>query len=454
MKLPQEFEDKMSNLLGDEYIQYLNSYENPKYQGIRINIDKINLDDWKIINPFGDTPSVDWCQEGFYYYDKRPAKHPYYFAGLYYIQEPSAMSAGAYLPIDEGDCVLDLCAAPGGKSTQLGAKLKGSGVLVANDISASRAKALVKNLDNFGIRQAMVVSEEPEKLAKHWQGCFDKILIDAPCSGEGMFRKDDNAIKSWEKYGIQHFCELQRDILKSAAQMLKVNGMMLYSTCTFSPEENEQMIAEFLQNNPEFEIIALKPKGGIQSARFEWCNNPKLQGALRLWPHHLKGEGHFLCLLSKISGKNLSGDYLQPTKKIKDYKIVADFIKNNTHISLDEYVLEQNNKIYMVSKNMPTQNKIRVLRSGLLLGELKKNRFEVAHQLSIAYDKDMYKNIINFQSDDQNVIKYLKGETILYDDVLDKEYYVICVDGFPLGWAKTHNKMLKNQYPKSWRMMG
>ena len=235
--------------LGEEgTYSYLASYKLPKYQGLRVNTLKLSLEEWEKINPFTSLKTVPWCKEGFYYdAHEKPGKHPYYFAGLYYIQEPSAMSPGAYLPIEPGDRVLDMCAAPGGISTQLAASMKQEGVIVSNDISASRVKALLKNLENFGNRNGIVTSETSEKLASKWPGYFDKILIDAPCSGEGMCRKNESATKSWEAYGVQHCANLQRTILEDAVTLLKSDGMILYSTCTFSPEENEGMIDEFLK---------------------------------------------------------------------------------------------------------------------------------------------------------------------------------------------------------------
>ncbi len=435
--LPIQFEQKMKQLLNDEFDDYIKSFNKPIFQGLRVNTSKISLEEWNKINPFNTKP-VPWCREGFYYCNEKVTKHPYYFAGLYYIQEPSAMSPAAYLPIEKDDYVLDLCAAPGGKSTQVGAKLGCDGILVSNDISASRAKALVKNLDNFGINQAMVISESPEKLASVWEGFFDKILIDAPCSGEGMFKKDNKAIKNW---GSQDFSGLQQEILINAGKLLKPGGYMMYSTCTFSADENEHIIRNFLNDNANFESVSMTAVGGIRSGE----NN-----SLRLWPHLLDGEGHFLCLMYKKNGNNLTSQYVGANRCISDYKLVAEFIHANTYIPLSEPVMEIDGRVYLVSKNMPCANKIRVLRSGLLLGEIKKNRFEPSHALSIAYAKELYKNTIDFMLSDANIVKYLKGETLLVDK--PKGYYVICVDGYPLGWAKSQNHMLKNQYPASWRI--
>lgn len=452
MKLPVAFEEKMKKLLKEEYADYLASYNLPKYQGLRINTLKLDLKEWEKINPFTTLKQVPWCQEGFYYgIEEKPAKHPYYFAGLYYIQEPSAMSPGAYLPIEPGDRILDMCAAPGGKSTQILARMEHKGVLVSNDISASRVKALLKNLENFGAKQSIVTSETSEKLASKWPGYFDKILIDAPCSGEGMFRKDESATKSWETYGVQHCANLQRTILEDAVTLLKSEGMILYSTCTFSPEENEGMIDEFLKKHPDFKVVPLIPVGGIQSGRPDFINAvPELAGALRLWPHHLEGEGHFVCLLRRENGIAGQCKLHGKQKQLKDYPDALAFMKQYTHINEEICVTEISGKLYALPEEAPDLKGIRVVRGGLFLGELKNKRFEPSHVLALAYPKEMFKEIIEWSINDESVIRYLKGETVLCDR--PKGYYVICVDGYPLGWVKAQNGMLKNQYPPSWRL--
>lgn len=453
MQLPIEFIDKMKRLLGDEYEDYLKSYDMPRYYGLRVNTLKNSLEKWQKLNPFTTTKKVPWCEEGFYYTDDKPTKHPYYYAGLYYIQEPSAMAPGAYIPIEAGDKVLDLCAAPGGKSTQVAAKLGQKGLLVSNDISTTRAKALLKNMENFGVCNMIVTNESPERLAGKCPGYFDKILIDAPCSGEGMFRKQETAIKSWETHGVERCMTLQREILEHAARMLKTDGMVLYSTCTFSPEENEGMIEEFLTNHPEFEIVPLQAKGGIKYAHPEWVGaRNEIAGALRLWPHHLEGEGHFVCLLQKKSNGEDCAKRMKVTKTIHDYSAVSEFMENYTTIDLNTKVIEINEKIYVVPQDAPDLSGLRIIRTGLLLGELKNKRFTPSQAMVLGYAPKTFKKKINFSLEDENVMRYLKGETILKE--AEKGYHVVCVDGYPLGWVKAHNNTLKNQYPPTWRMMG
>ena len=240
MKLPERFETRMKEMLQDEFGAYEAELERPCYHGLRVNTAKISVEDFLKLSPFELKP-VPWCPNGFYYDEsEQPAKHPYYYAGLYYIQEPSAMTPASVIPIEEGDRVLDICAAPGGKSTELAAKLHGTGLLVSNDISNSRAKALLKNLELFGVPNMLVLSEPSNVIADNFEGFFDKILIDAPCSGEGMFRKANSMVKAWETNGVELFVNLQHSILKEMIRCLKPGGTMVYSTCTFSPEENEQ----------------------------------------------------------------------------------------------------------------------------------------------------------------------------------------------------------------------
>lgn len=453
MNLPKAFEDKMKDLLGEkEYDAYLQSYKEPKYQGLRINTLKVNQEKWQQLNPFEDLEKVPWCEEGWYYTQSKPTKHPYYYSGVYYIQEPSAMAPASYLPIAKGDKVLDLCAAPGGKSTQIAAKLSNTGLLVSNDISTGRTTALHKNMVLFGAKNALITNESPERLAKQWGSFFDKIIIDAPCSGEGMFRKDDAAIKSWQTHGLAYCMPIQKQILQAADELLKPGGMMMYATCTFSPEENEGMINWFLTTYPHYRVIPLEGVGGIAEGKPEWVDaDEQLKGALRLWPHKLKGEGHFVCLLQKNNHvqaiERASKDTLEVIEEIPQ---LVEFLKQYTSIDTKQQVMRVKDKLYLVPEGAPSTNGLRVIRSGLQLGVLKNKRFEPDVGLCLAYPREMFKNTITLT--EEEAVKYLKGETLIKD--AEKGYYVVCLGDFPLGWVKAHNGLLKNQYPPSWRMMG
>lgn len=306
-KLPHLFLENMERLLQEEFPAFLASYEQPRLQGIRANGLKLTSDRLRELSPFSLSP-VPWAAGGYYVPETdRPGKHPYYHAGLYYVQEPSAMAPVELLDVRPGDNVLDLCAAPGGKTTQIAAKLQGKGLLVTNDNQPDRVKALVKNVELYGVTNAIVLNETPEKLAVAMPAFFDKILVDAPCSGEGMFRKDEAMVKSWDEGSPRRYAAMQRDILANAAAMLKPGGRLVYSTCTFSPEENERIIAAFLRERPHFRVVPVSPRHGFDSGRPEWADASgerdgcalQTAGTVRLWPYRLRGEGHFAAVLMR-----------------------------------------------------------------------------------------------------------------------------------------------------------
>ena len=303
LELPEEFASRMKEMLGEEYDAFLESYQLPRSYGLRVNTGKITGEALREQAPFA-LRQIPWVKEGYFYGEGDiPARHPYYAAGLYYLQEPSAMTPASRLPVEPGERVLDLCAAPGGKATALGAALGGQGLLVANDISNSRARALLRNLELFGISNAFVTSETPAKLAEVFPGFFDKILVDAPCSGEGMFRKDPAVMKTWEAGRPEYFAGLQREIVRQAVRMLRPGGKMLYSTCTFSREENEGTISWLLKEFPEMELLPMEGYEGFDGGRPQWGDgNSALTRCVRIWPHKMDGEGHFLALLEKTAG--------------------------------------------------------------------------------------------------------------------------------------------------------
>lgn len=456
MKLPSLFENKMKEILGDEFGEFVKSYDNQRMYGLRVNTNKISTEEFEKICPF-EIARIPWIPNGYYYNGKEhPAKHPYYFAGLYYLQEPSAMTPASRLEINPGDVVLDMCAAPGGKATELGTRLRGEGLLVANDISNSRAKALLKNIELFGIANVFVVNETPDKLLTCYEEYFDKILIDAPCSGEGMFRKDPAIISSWEKNGPEFYAKIQREIITQAAKMLKPDGLMLYSTCTFSPIENEGTIQYLLDNNEDFELIEIEDYEGFSKGRPELVNGSKeLSKTVRIWPHKMQAEGHFLALLHKKGEKGPETTYKRTTKIAKaDVEVLDGFLKQ-VHMNIDpNYIDIKGQRVFYVSKYMKDLKGIRFLRSGLLLGEIKKNRFEPSQALAMALKEEEFDSTINFNAKDNRVVKYLKGETLDVSDITEKNnsgWQLVCVDHFPLGWGKLNNGILKNKYNASWR---
>jgi len=459
MNLPLLFEEKMKRLLGNEYDDYIKCYEKPRYYGLRVNTKKISVDEFQKICPFEIWP-IPWIDNGFYYDgdNVQPSKHPYYFAGLYYLQEPSAMTPANRLPIEPGDKVLDVCAAPGGKATELGAKLAGTGVLVANDISNSRAKGLLKNIEIFGIGNVLVISEEPGKLEEYFPEYFDKILIDAPCSGEGMFRKDKKMVKAWEEHGPEFFSKLQKSIVTQAARMLKPGGMMLYSTCTFDERENEGTIAYLKKEFPEFIIRDMIPYEGFAQGFPEAVSpaDDSMASTVRIWPHKMQGEGHYVALLQK--GESIETvNSLKPKKSYK--KIPEEIMEFFKDISweMDWNQLEiYSEKVYYMPYDIPKVTGLRFLRTGLYLGDLKKNRFEPSQSLAMCLKAEEFKATVNLSVDDERVVKYLKGETIEVDDLVSmkaKGWQLVLVNGYPLGWGKLAGGTLKNKYLPGWRWM-
>lgn len=458
MNLPKTFEDKMKELLKEEFPEYIACYDEPRYYGLRVNTGKISVEEFKKICPFEVRP-VPWIENGFYYDGETvtPSKHPYYFAGLYYLQEPSAMTPADRLPIEPYDKVLDVCAAPGGKATELGAKLGGTGVLAANDLSNSRAKGLLKNMEVFGIGNVLVLSEEPGKLKNYFPEYFDKILIDAPCSGEGMFRKDKKMVRAWEEHGPDFFCNIQKSIILQAARMLRPGGMMLYSTCTFDPRENEQVIEYLLKEAPEFSVVPMKGYEGFRRGMPEFTESRReeLADTVRIFPHKMKGEGHYLALLKKDGP--VAKEAPRAGKKGR-HRLPEDLERFLSEVSweFDSTRIEiHGERVYYMPEEIPDVKGLRFLRTGLLLGELKKNRFEPSQAFAMCLKKTEYKKTLDFPADDERVTRYLKGETLDADDLVEKKekgWYLVCVDSYPLGWGKLSNGTLKNKYLPGWRL--
>ena len=431
IQLPEKFLETIRTQLDDEFDAFLESYSRPVLGGIRINRLKITPEEYLALTG-QSLESVPWngdgsyCSEGTVY-----SKNPLYYAGLYYIQEPSAMLPAQMLPVEPGDIVLDMCAAPGGKSTALGARMNNQGLLVSNDISYSRAKALLKNIEAFGIKNSLVISEDPKKLASRLPEYFDKILIDAPCSGEGMFHKKPSMTQNWEKTGPEFYSKIQREIIEYGARMLKPGGDMVFSTCTFSPLEDEGTIQYFLERHPEFELVK----------------------EVRLWPHKVKGEGHYVTLLHKAGTKEHRE--VQPytsSKKFKTDALDAFFKDAGLKVQLDRKRLElSGDHVYYMPETMIDTNGLRVLRTGWYLGNIKKDRFEPSGAFAVGLKKEECGHIIDLDYRDGAAVKYLKCETLEADETFKNGWYLVCASGYPLGWGKLNRGTLKNKYPSGWR---
>ncbi len=444
MKLPESYLKNMQELLDIDYEAYLTSLDQPSFTGLRINTAKVSIDDFLKINPFNLAP-VQWCENGFYYSSENdPAHHSYYHAGLFYLQEPSAMAPGSFLNIEENDTVLDLCSAPGGKATQLACRLNETGLLVSNDISVSRQSATLRNMERFGITNSYIISEDPEYLAGKWPETFDKILVDAPCSGEGMFRKDPSLIKAWMKRGNDYYAERQKQIMDNAVRMLKPGGQLLYSTCTFSVKEDEEIVRHVLDNNSDLSLLP------VEHPLFEPGVMEKTENCARLYPHKLKGEGHFLALFRKAGQAEKNTTIKKPFSC--DNSSVNEFM-NNVSKDFSGYktrIIED--KVLFVPETDLSFNSVRVLRSGLFAGTIRRDIFEPSQQLAMALKKEEFSQVIDLKSDDILTEKYLKGETIRVNSAL-KGWILVTCDGYPLGFGKNSNGIIKNKIDAGWRKL-
>ena len=625
--LPEAFLERMQEMLGEGYAAFLESYGREYVQGLRLNSGKIGADGRSAAEVYGIRPDgrsaaevacsgaagqcaaevagnvaagqcamevvgnvaagqcaaevagagagcrdagfarlsrVPWAEDGYYYEaPDQPGKHPFHEAGVYYIQEPSAMAPAGLLDVRPGERILDLCAAPGGKSVQIAGKLGGSGMLFCNEIHLARAKILSENIERMGIGNACVLNETPERLAEAFPGYFDRVLVDAPCSGEGMFRKSPAAREEWSPENVKLCAGRQDGILDCAAGMLRSGGRLVYSTCTFAPEEDEGSVARFLQRHEEFRILPVeKERLGLESCDgmpdvLDGADSvPGLDDTLRLWPHRIRGEGHFAAVLEKdgavrenyrnteynYTAKRATEGMAKGTAKGADTSLPEEFLRfcaenlrlpespssrdpasalaeageraglsaggqaperktqppesktqppqqgraagekpptaakrmakgkagAGTRAAVDsgaEEVLPGlgraagftgavrcmrfGDNLYLVPADMPSFRGLKVLRPGLHLGEVKKNRFEPSHALALALRPACAAHVWNLDSDGPEIAGYLGGQTFPAEG--EKGWYLICADGFGTGWGKLAGGIMKNHYPRGLR---
>lgn len=483
--LPQSFLDSMKEILGEDYEAFLTGFDGQRQYGLRVNTLKMNLEEFERIAPF-HLKKVPWISNGYFYNaEDVPAKHPFYSAGLYYLQEPSAMTPASRLKVQPGERVLDLCAAPGGKATELGAALQGEGLLVANDINTARAKALLRNLELFGISNSFVTNEPPHVLAERFPEFFHKIMVDAPCSGEGMFRKNPAVVDSWKEKGPEYFSKLQREIIVQAADMLLPGGMMFYSTCTFSPLENEKTITHLLKERPDMEVVPMEDYENFAEGLTSYKNeafDESCKLCRRIWPHKMSGEGHFMALLHKKSGaeqeiksdekaskkskkakkkqqtETLSSVWWEKCKSLsKEQKAAAEDFFAHVNLAYDVGRIDvRGDNLYYLPEPQYDGRGLHFLRNGLFMGEFKKKRFEPSQPFALALRAQDFDQVLDFPEDDERLQRYLRGETLDVSDLINGEkkrkgWQLVMVAGHPLGFGKLVNNNLKNKYPAGWR---
>lgn len=450
--LPELFLSRMETMLGEEFQEFLAGYQMPPVPSLRVNLLKGTEQELRGKTDVLKEP-VPWAAGGFYCAEEeRPGKHPFHEAGVYYIQEASAMAPAAYLDAAPGEKVLDLCAAPGGKSTQIAAALRGEGLLICNEIHPQRAKILSENIERMGIRNALVVSHKPDFLAQRFPSYFDKVLVDAPCSGEGMFRKKEEAVKEWSLENVKMCADRQKEILESAAAMLRPGGKMIYSTCTFAPEEDEETVCHFLRQHPEFHLEEMEKFPGMSKGRaaFGETDNQEVEKTIRLWPHKLKGEGHFVACFRKAGALPEGVTPLGGVEKGISRKECPEwdaFARQYLKVSLDGIYLRFGDQLYLAPQNTPSLKGMKVLRAGLHLGTLKKNRFEPSHALALFLQSG--EAICKWDLSLSEAARYLAGETFAAQG--EKGWYLITVEGYSLGWGKLAGGVMKNHYPKGLR---
>jgi 16S rRNA C967 or C1407 C5-methylase (RsmB/RsmF family)/NOL1/NOP2/fmu family ribosome biogenesis protein len=484
--VPAPFLERMARLLGEEYSAFLESYDEPPCAGLRVNTLKVAPEAFQDLAPFALT-SLPWPPAAYLISDGslvpqgrnagQPGKHPYYAAGLYYLQDPSAMAAAELLSPQPGERVLDLAAAPGGKATQLASLLGQDGLLVANEIHPRRAWDLAQNLERWGARNASITCESPERLAAAFPAFFDRVLVDAPCSGEGMFRKSEAARLEWGPALVSGCAARQDAILGDAAHMVRPGGRLAYATCTFAPEEDEGTLARFLRSHPDFHLLPLPAHAGFAPGRPDWLPGaeiaPELARAIRLWPHVYPGEGHFVAVLRRMPEPNSDPPPGGPRPAARDPRserrgrhgarpceplprplqaLYAAFCTG--HLSAEpaaERLVLAGSYLYQLPPGLPSLDGLNVVHPGWWLGTFSKNRFAPSHALALALAPRQARRTLDLAPEGAEVAAYLRGEALRSPG--EEGWVLVTVSGFPLGWAWRAGSLAKSHYPRGLRRL-
>ena len=449
--LPVAFKNRMQTLLGEEYADYEKALTEPAVKGFRVNTDKISLEDFEKINIFG-SEKIPYVENGFYLDYEKAGNHPYHHAGMIYIQEPGAMAPAECVEIQPDWKILDMCAAPGGKSSQLKNKLGENGILVSNEIVSSRCKILTGNFERLGLKNAITTCMDTGKLARLYPNTFDMIMVDAPCSGEGMFRKEEIAIDEWSEENVKMCAKRQAEILDNAAVCLRDGGYIVYATCTFSPEENEMTVDSFLSCHSDFEIVRVRKEVEEATADgifFEGCQCENISFARRFYPHKAKGEGQFMAVLHQKYDSTSPYPAVK-TAKDKTDKAVFDFLDSVlTDYDKDNVLMYNGNPVYF-TPDFPVA-KGTAFACGVTIGEIRKNYIQPHHQFFMAMG-DKFKRKIELSADSEDMKKYLRGEEIEVD--CENGWAVITTEGCSVGGVKVVGGRAKNHYPKGLRLKG
>jgi NOL1/NOP2/sun family putative RNA methylase len=464
--LPKLYLDRMKQHLGDEFDCFLDSYDEPPSLGLRVNTLKLSPEEFTSLFPY-PLASLPWTADGFTLpKDSRPGKHPYHAAGLYYLQDPSAMAVTELLDPQPGERILDLAAAPGGKSTHIAARMRNQGILVVNDIHPRRVRDLSNNLERWGARNVIILNETPSRLVDHFGAYFDKVLVDAPCSGEGMFRKDPSARREWTPKLVES-CAIRQDaILREAARVVRPGGKLVYATCTFAPQEDEGTLLRFLESHPDFEITIPSHVNGFSPGRPDWLstsdiengspNTDSLSHTVRLWPHRSPGEGHFIAALRRKLAEGSTADALVPfsplplSQEVRSHFEVFASEALGWQPNLARFSLQGSHLYYLV-EGTPDLRGLRVFHWGWWLGIQKTNRFEPSHALAMALHPGDVRQVYSLTADDPQAMAYLHGEVLPASG--PDGWVMVAVDGYPLGWAKRVHNKLKSHSPKWLRWM-
>ena len=454
INLPKEYENRMKKLLGEEFEEYKKALKEEPVKAFRVNTEKISLEKFKKINPF-KSEKIPYVNNGFYLYSEKAGNHPYHHAGMIYIQEPGAMMPCECVEIESDWRILDMCAAPGGKSTQLKNKLGENGLLVSNEIIPSRCKILTGNIERLGLKNCITTCMDTNRLADIFPDTFDLIMVDAPCSGEGMFRKEEIAVSEWSEENVKKCAARQREILENAVRCLKNGGYIIYATCTFSLEENEMVVDAFLKEHPEFELVPamdIVRENTADGIFFEGCECENISFARRFYPHRNKGEGQFAAVFKSTLSPAVSGKKKkeQKNKPEKVDPIVFDFL-DDTLTSYDKNAVKMyNGKPVYYGGDLLVEKGV-AFSCGVTIGEIKKNYILPHHQFFMAMGK-VFKRKIELTADGDEITRYLHGEEI--DADCEKGWAVVTVDGCSVGGVKVGGGKGKNHYPKGLRLLG